>query len=173
MPIAETRVPVMLDRERFLCFDLNGMCAYEDATGKFFLDTVAALHDAVKPIVEAQKDGKVITDIEIARRVPVKDLRALIWAAVHEYDKQGEPVWPLTLAQVGKIIKPKPKAIVALLLAFLSGYNANSPDTEEMGESQAPSATAVNGAAKEPNPQHSVVAAGGGDSIVLPEDAFA
>ena len=51
-PIAETRIPIMLDVGRMMVFNANTMCAYEEATGKFFLDTVASLYEAMKPALD-------------------------------------------------------------------------------------------------------------------------
>ena len=147
-------------------FSANSMVAYEEATGKFFLDTVASLYDVMRPLIEAQKAGLPANanPLEIVRNVPMKDLRALIWASLHEY-VNDEPVWPLTIHQVGRMLQLND--IPRVFTAFLKGQSKNSPTTEEMGESQTPPVL--------PNPRvTSKEADGGGErSIELPADAFA
>ena len=83
--IAETRVPIMLDQERYLTFNVNCMCAYEKATGKFFLETVARLYDAF-PKRDGTSQGASsletnpsrINPMDLLRKIPIEDLRALI-----------------------------------------------------------------------------------------------
>jgi hypothetical protein len=168
-PIAEKRIPLTLDKERVLIFNCNTMVAYEEATGKFFLDTIASLYDALKPLLDARlavKAGKtdqpMVTGMEVVRRVPMTQLRALVWAACHEY-KNDEPVWPLTITQVGRYIRLD--NLVQVFQLFLLGHSKNSPTEKELGESQPSSASLAEPAAA---PQTN----GGERSIELPEDAF-
>ena len=180
MPINETCLKVKLGNEdRVLTFNANTMVAFEEATGVFYLDAVASLYDAMYPVVEkrakekerekqesgnADSSTELISNLEIARKVPIKILRAMIWAACHEY-KNDEPYWPLTLAQVGR--RMSFQDIAPLFRDFLRGQAQNSPTKEEMGESLAQSATEV-GTVLRP-----VTADIGGErSIAVPEDAF-
>jgi hypothetical protein len=124
------------------------MSAYEQATGKFFLDTVSTLYDVLREYVPQLKSaigGQTPTEealdnrrvaSAVLRKVPITDLRALIWAAYHEYDRHDEPTWPLTQSQVGRLISPL--MVPRLFLAFMTCQTANTPTPEEMGESQAP-----------------------------------
>ena len=195
-PIAEVRVPIIIGGvKRALCFDLNTCCAYEEATGKFFLDTVASLYDAMKPFSARQpvpgaqtgQDAAAEPEVygsgapvpqaslgqrnakaspfDIVRKVPMTDLRALLWAALHEYDRDGEPRWPLTLHQVGRLLGIAD--VLPIFTAFLRGQAANSPSKEEMGESLP---DAAGGGA---TPATTTSDADGGDpSIELPASAF-
>jgi hypothetical protein len=154
--IAEPTTMVELGGEkRQLYFNANTMCAYEEATGKFFLDTVSRLYDVLRENVpqlqKAVNDGTSVIEMPkdpteaaarnrkisgaILRKVPMTDLRALIWAACHKY-QNDEPVWPLTLHQVGRLITPL--AVPRLFLAFITGQVSNAPTPQEMGESQPP-----------------------------------
>jgi hypothetical protein len=168
--IAETVVNIELGGKEYkLYFNANTMVRFEEVTGKNFLGTVAALYAAYKPMLEGKPDAA-MASIELIRHVPMTELTALVWAGLHEYDANDEPTWPLTLAQVRRMIDLA--AIPRLFLSFLRGQAANSPTQQELGESQAPSetekaATAAT-APKKPNG-----AAGGGErSTALPEDAF-
>ena len=184
MNFAETKVPIELGTDsngkpitRILIFNANTMCAYEEATKKFFLDTVTSLYDAMRPALDAQKTVEAETSsvpatnaFNIIHKVPMKDLRALIWAALHEYDRDDNPVWPLTIGQVGRLIQLQD--VPRVFNAFLRGQIKNSPSTEELGESRASSAPAA------PNPLGGATLktgaeSGGERSIELPADAFA
>jgi len=166
--IAETVITIDLDQPRKLYFNANSMVAFEEATGKNFLATVASLYTVYKPMMDAQKDGKpptmAVASMDILKHVPMAELTALIWAGVHTYDESDEPHWPLTLPQVRRLININ--TIPKLFLSFLTGQTANSPTEKEMGESPAPSATPpANPAPKQP-------INGGERSIELPAGAF-
>jgi hypothetical protein len=171
--IAETRIPITLDKEYVLFFNANTMCAFEEATGKNFLATVAALYEAYKPLLDAQKAGATVTPAvaagDVIRHVPIADLTALIWAGLHTYDANDMPTWPLTLGHVRRLINMT--TIPKLFLSFLKGQSANSPTEAEMGESPAQSETTA--APTPPSSTASPQAINGGErSIALPEDAF-
>jgi hypothetical protein len=168
--ITETRIPITLDKEYVLYFNANTMCAFEEATGKNFLATVASLYEAYKPILPV-KGGTDVTasSLELIRKVPMSELTALIWAGLHTYNDKDEPVWPLTLSQVRRLISVE--TIPKLFLTFLRGQTVNSPTTAEMGESQAlsePSETKT----KTPETAPKQAVNGGERSIELPVDAF-
>jgi hypothetical protein len=178
-PIAERRVPITLGGvERVLVFNLNSFTAYEEATDKFFLDTVATLYDVVTAAREkaiAAKDLNAngdprINPLEVIRHVSMKALRALLWASLHEYDKSGEPHWPLTISQVGRLLQPED--IVPVFTSFLKGQSLNSPTREEMGESAAQLPKAATAPAEAAPAVQSNGTAGGERSIELPVDAF-
>ena len=181
MPFVETVVPILLDRQRDLFFNANTFDAYEGATGKMYLETVALLYDGMRPYLEAQAAKKAGADeavsvnaFDLIKRVPMKDLRALIWAALHEYGQNpadlDEPSWPLTINAVGRMIQMQD--VPRIFTAFLKGQIKNSPNREEMGESPArpAPATALNGLVVVPK---TAAADGGERSIALPADAFA
>lgn len=183
MNFVETTVSVELGGASYdLHFNANSMAAYEEATGKFFLDTVAQLYDVMRPALAAQKAASegtgeeatpAVNAFDIIHRVPIKELRALIWAALHEYGRNpadpDEPSWPMTLNRVGRLIQLQD--VPRVFTAFLRGQIKNSPSTEEMGESQARSVPAAqNGGGLASTGR---AAAGGERSIELPADAFA
>ena len=191
MSFAETVVPLLLDKQRNLVFNANTMKAYEKATGKFFLDTVASLYDAMRPALEAEEAAKkrenpqpedggasrvavAINALDIIHKVPMNDLVALIWAALHEYGKNpsdpDEPSWPMTINRVGRLIQLQD--VPRVFTAFLKGQTRNSPSAEEMGESPAQSAPTL--ATPGGGSASRTEADGGGErSIELPADAFA
>jgi len=171
--IAETRVRITLgDKEYVLFFNANTMCAYEEATGKNFLATVASLYQAYRPILASQQNGSeppaAVATMDVLKRVPMSELTAMVWAAMHTYDDKDEPSWPLTLSKVRRMINLA--TIPKLFLSFLQGQASNSPTTAEMGESPAlsedPGTTTNTTAAPKPN------GSGGERSTALPEDAF-
>ncbi len=179
---AETTVNLELGgKTHTLRFDANSMAAYENATGKFYLETVAQLYDAMRPAIEARaaateadsvakEPAVAVSAFDIIHKVPMRDLLALVWAGMHEYDAKDDPVWPLTLNQVGRLIQLQD--VPRVFTAFLHGQVKNSPSAEELGESRAPSEQAAvkpNGSVAAPRTE---AASGGGASTALPEDAF-
>jgi len=172
MPIAETTVKIELDKPYTLYFNANCMCAFEEATGKNFLETVAKLYDAYKPMLDAAKRGEEPSTTaaysQLIKLVPISDLTALIWAGIHTYDSDDNPHWPLTIGQVRRMITLP--MIPKLFLSFLQGQSKNSPTAAEMGESQAlPDSPARNGTSGAQKPSNGD---GGERSIELPEGAF-
>jgi hypothetical protein len=201
MQFAESAIMVEIGgKPQTLYFNSNTMGAFEEATGKMYLETVALLYDVVNaarksalaakeaelaaasiaaldgqepPAPEAKADAEVsmVSAFEIIRHVPMKDLQALIWAALHVYGKNpadpDEPSWPMTINKIGRMIQLQD--VPRIFSAFLRGQIRNSPTTEEMGESQARSASTSNG---DRSAQKTVVADGGERTINLPEDAF-
>lgn len=171
--IAETTVVLTLGGEqRRLVFDANTMCAYEEATGRFFLDTLSSLYDAVMPSPTDDTDPDAPppprrTATDVLRQVSMKDLRALLWAAMHDYDERGEPRWPLTLHQVGRMLVPA--SIPDVFLAFLRGQSDNMPTREEAGETRPPEAVASSPEAR----SASAATASGPRGIASLADAFA
>jgi hypothetical protein len=173
--IAETIIPIVLDgKEYMMCFNANTMVAYEEATGKFFLDTLATLFESFKPALEALQQARkfdreavpstadVVDPFQVLKFVSMRDLRALLWASLHKYGADGVPQWPLTIHQVGRLITPA--SIPSIFKSFLQGQTANSPTKEEMGESGAPTMAPKVGVL--------VKSDGGASGIDLPADVF-
>ena len=107
--VAEMRIPVTLGgRERVMRFNANTFIAYEQSTGRFFMDTVSNLYEIMFPKGHEDVKGKPvpvrISGRDVLRKVSMVDLRAMLWASMHEYDAQGEPLWPDTEAQVGRCL---------------------------------------------------------------------
>ena len=178
MNLAEARIPIMLDKERMMIFNANTMEKFEQATGSFFMDTVAKIYEAMKPYLdqarERQKENHtkelMINSFEMSRKISMSSLTALVWAAVHEYDEKDEPHWPLTLSQVRRYINTT--TVPQVFMKFLQGQIENTPTKEEMGESPALATGHQQNANAEP-PVLKDLEHGGERSIALPEDAFA
>lgn len=164
LSIAETRVPVHLgDRDYMMIFNCNTMVAFEEVTGKFFLKTCSSLLMTAFP--EGPDKPMIVNVGSLLAKVSMQDLRALLWASIHEYDKDDNPVWPLTLNQIGRLLKLQD--ILPIFKSFMTGQSANNPTETEMGESQAEFKT------KKDYPPNSIPEAGGEPGIDLPADAFA
>ena len=163
-PIAEVRSTIRLGgKDRTLCFNCNTMVAFEQVTKKFFLSTVSDLLNAAYP--KGLEKNIVQSPFEILSKVSMEDLRALLWAAMHDYDEDDNPVWPLKINQVGRLLTLSD--IVPAFRIFLRGQTANNPTKSEMGESQAEEKT-VNHTDTPLITQES----GGERGIELPVDAF-
>jgi len=113
-------------KEYTLYFDLNTFSAFEDVTGRFFLDFLVEVQEAlVKAFPGEAPEG---TALQFIRRIPAKQVKAFIWAALHTYDSHGEPQWPMTLGQLGALIDYQ--TITRLVPQILSGAQANMPGKE-------------------------------------------
>lgn len=170
--IAETVVFVQLDAKRALRFNGNSMAAYERETGKFYLESIAALYEAYQEIRDLReadalkKDGeaglaeavaaaagpektaaeaklkkfqatRAMKDFSfLARRISISDIRAMVWAALHEYDQDDNPSWPLTINQVGRLLSPS--TVLSVVPQIIRGQTENSPTVAEVGESSGP-----------------------------------
>lgn len=164
-PIAEIRVPIKLGETDYeMCFNANTMVAYEQATGRFFLRTVAILMAVAFPKGLEQEQEK--NPWMILSKVQMTDLRALLWAALHVYNENDEPSWPLTINQVGRLLQLKD--IVPTFNKFLKGQSGNNPTKDEMGESPAEARKTSPDSPPKNNPEPI-----GGLGTVLPADAFA
>ncbi len=116
-----------------LVFDMNTFAAYEEATKKNFFETLAGLIDTLSQMPRDDGGNLKLNPMVLFRAVSVRDLRALVWAALHEYPSgSDEPVWPLTLNQVGRSIHVG--NIVEITMAVLTGQMANYPTEEERAE---------------------------------------
>lgn len=165
IPVTEVRSILPLGGvDRTLIFNCNTMVAYEQVTKKFFLHTVSGLLDAIYPHGVNGEIAK--SPYEVISKVSMEDLRALLWAAMHEYDKDDNPTWPLTVNQVGRLLSLSD--IVPAFKSFLKGQTANNPTESEMGESQAESKMKT----QHPQTPPIIHATGGERGIELPEDAF-
>ncbi len=107
-------------KEYELFFDLNTYASFETASGKLFTDMLFELQEAV---AEGEKRGDKAYAI---RRIPLKMIRAFLWAAVHTYDQDGEPQWPLTMGQLGRLIDIN--NLGSLLPNLLRGAGDNLPE---------------------------------------------
>lgn len=173
MELAELVIPIELgDKKLNMRFSANSMVAFEQVTGKFFMDTVSALYDTIFPKGHLDADGNAVkvtvTGMEIVRRISMEDLRALLWASFHEYDKNDEPVWPLTISQVGRRLDFK--NVIPIFVKFLTGVSANSPSRTDMGESQAEATETASASAASATPSSD--ATGGEAGIRLPAGAL-
>lgn len=111
------QIPITLDKPRRMVFDLNTFARYEEATGRFFLDTVSTLFSAFQ--AEANP-------LSILKAVSMRDLRALLWASLAAEDSA------LTVDQVGAMIDLE--NLTDVFGSFLTGHAENMPDKSEVGE---------------------------------------
>lgn len=170
-PIAETRIPVVIGgRKMTMVFNLNTMSAFEEVRHKLFTETVVKLYQEMEPLFAnaqgQQGDEAKRVGLQILQRIPILDLRALLWAALHDYDANDEPHWPLTINQVGRMIGPA--NMLEVFGAFLRGHQQNLPTREEVGESGGRSAESTPSA----QTAASTPANGGTEFTELPEAVY-
>ena len=159
---------------RPLYFDLNTYTAFEEKTGQFFLESIARLQQAVSAADEtigalsqdpAQQQKQLIEkNMAVLRRVSFKDIHALLWAALHEYDSSNEPVWPLTHAEVGRMVNFHNLSEVINIV--MNGITDHYPNQDEM-----PQEVSTDG--DRPIESPSPAASGGETSSGLPDSISA
>jgi len=162
---------------RPLYFDLNTYTAFEEKTGQFFLESIARLQQAVSAAEEtigtlskdpAQQQKQLIEkNMAVLRRVSFKDIHALLWAALHEYDPrnpEAEPTWPLSHAEVGRMVNFHNLSEVINIV--MNGITEHYPNQDEM-----PQEVPTDG--DRPTESPSPAASGGETSSGLPDSISA
>jgi len=141
-------ITLTLGGEKYhLYFDLNTFTAFEEASGKFFLDFLASVQETLKGLQDAvnaagaksANEAATATEaasFQILRKIGLKDVQTFLWAAMHEYDSNGEPYWPKTRGQVGKLIDVA--NISTLLPTIIQANVDNFPDAPSTTESSRP-----------------------------------
>lgn len=128
-PTAPTAQIKLGGRDYQLVFDVNTFAAYEKATDKFFFDAIFRLVDVLNSFPKTEKGMVRIDPMKMLKAVSITDLRALVWAACHDYDKNDEPVWPLSINQVGRMIHFG--NVMPIVSALIAGQTANYPTAED------------------------------------------
>ena len=133
---------VTLDGKKYkLHFDLNTFEAFETATSKHFLEFLASMQEALAsiPKLKLDKNGSPLPPkpdemFGFLRKLSIKDLRAFVWAALHDYDRNGEPVWPLTIGQMGRLVTTE--TIPMIISLVMKGTQDNSPSPDDLKETE-------------------------------------
>jgi hypothetical protein len=111
--------------QRKLYFNLNTFAAFEELRDKRFFEFLQPLEEAL-----SSKAGAAA----IAAAVSFADIRAVIWAALHEYNMEDEPVWPLNLFQAGRLVDMS--NLHEVLPQLLAGARENMPSEDEVDPTQ-------------------------------------
>jgi hypothetical protein len=126
-------VKITLDGKPYsLLFDLNTFDKFEEVSGKFFLDFLASIQDALQ---KARDEAKGNPQAEAAlastlmRSIRLGDIHKFIWAALHTYDREDNPIWPISLNKLGRLIDIS--TIPTLLPALLNGTTENLPEPDK------------------------------------------
>ena len=133
---------VSLDGKKYnLHFDLNTFERFEECSGKHFLEFLASMQEALTsiPPMRTDKQGKPIPPkpeemFGFLRKLSIKDLRAFVWAALHDYNRNGEPVWPLTIGQMGRLVTTE--TIPTIISLVMKGTQDNSPSPDDLKETE-------------------------------------
>lgn len=129
-------------KKRTLYFNVNTFGAFEGKANKFFLDFVANLQEALDAAKEMRDEsGKIVRaadPMRLFRSISIRDIHAFVWAAMHEYDEQGEPFWTVTLGQLGKLLDIE--TLATLLPGMVYGASQNMPDPSDSARPTEPTA---------------------------------
>ncbi len=118
---------VTLGGKRYkLYFDLNTFAKFEEVAGKHFLEFLADMQEALASI---SADHSPLGAFGVLKKVAMKDLQAFVFAALHEYDHNDEPVWTLTVGQMGRLVTVE--NMVGVIRLVLRGNTENAPSPED------------------------------------------
>lgn len=154
MDPTNTPVEITLNngKKHKLWFDLNSFSEFETQAGKTLPAFLVELEQAFAPLIGKTANGKEPDPFVLTRalsRLSVKDLRALIWASLIEYDANDEPRRPYTIGKLGRLIDNS--NITTVIGSLMTGITNSMPrpkkDEEPKKENPiaSPAAIPVNG----------------------------
>ena len=115
-----------------LYFNLNTFSAFEEASGgQFFLDFLMEMKDALVSAAGGSTESLNLTPEsaeKIIRKLSSKKVRALLWAALHTYDANDEPVWPFTIGKLSQMVDVN--NLHQILTTLWAGANENMPEAK-------------------------------------------
>ena len=154
-------------KPRTLHFDFNTYAAFEEKTGKHFLEYIS---DLAAALAKAQRDEG--SYVDVFRSVSISDMRALVWACMVEYDAQDNPTWPLSMATVGKHLTLP--YMMSLLPRLMAAGSSSVPAPEEVRQAQGSEPTEDTDGENPtvPAPESSTPADGGKTSGALEEEVL-
>lgn len=144
----ETIIEVEIGGEKHtLYFNLNAFSKFEEASSldengkrlkfpKFLfrlLDAWAGLRS--RGVAEATNTDNQHALLDAIGEIGAADIHALLYGALHVYDRDDRPSWPLSPGRLGRILGPM--ELVRLLPQIMTGLQANLPqagDTPKGGE---------------------------------------
>lgn len=147
----ETTIDLEIGGEkRTLYFNLNAFSKFEEVSSvqpdgnrlkfpKFLfrlLNVWSGLRDRGQADAEAQDNQQALLDA--IGEVGAADIHALLYGALHVYDRDDRPSWPLSPGRLGRILGPM--EMMRLLPQVMTGLQANLPraaDTKTGGEEPA------------------------------------
>lgn len=113
--------------------NMNTFAAFDESTGKFFMDFIVSMQEAFSKAYALDPDTKQMVAKDprlVARTLQMADFRAFVWAGVHEYvvdRSNGREIatWPLSIYEVGKLLDLK--EMLRLLPVVISANTDNLP----------------------------------------------
>ena len=141
-PTNKPQVITLGGKQYELFFTLNTFWKFEEITNVHFLEFLAKMQEALTsiPIVKLDETGRPLPPkpedmFGFLRKLSIRDLRAFVYAALHTYDRDGEPVWPLTIGQMGRLVTAETiPNIIALVMRGTQDNSPSSDDLKDVGE---------------------------------------
>lgn len=139
----ETTIEVEIGGEKHtLYFNLNAFSKFEEASsmdenGKRlkFPKFLFRLLDAWSGLRSSGATDNQQSLLDAIGEIGAADIHALLYGALHVYDRDDRPSWPLSPGRLGRILGPM--ELVRLLPQIMTGLQANLPqasDTPKGGE---------------------------------------
>ncbi len=136
---------VLNGKRRSLHFNLNTFEKFEEVSGKHFLEFLSDMQEALALSAQtaavklnakssqaqiqkaAEESGR--ASLLFLKKLSIKDIRAFFYAALHEYDSNDEPIWTLTVGQMGKLVTME--NIPDMVKLVMQGHAQNAPGKED------------------------------------------
>lgn len=142
---AEVRIPIELDKLRYLVFDANTMLKYEEVSGgkRYFqtLSEMFATYDKHNVPVSPEdptynpEQPRRLNLIAMMQELDVQSVIKMLWAALHTYDKDENPTWDFKSHE--RLARHVGGWTVCQIIPLIvAGHLANSPTAKEVGESK-------------------------------------
>ena len=127
-------VYVTVENKKYkLHFNLNAFAAFEEESGVAFPEFLITLYEAFSLTQDVIKDGKVVKQgrplSEALKHLSIKKLSLFVWAALHDYDENDEPVWIFTPGQLRR--KLGISDFMKMLPAITNGITVNMPEAKK------------------------------------------
>lgn len=142
----ETTIEVEIGGQKHtLYFNLNAFSKFEEVSSldengkrlkfpKFLFRLLDAWSNVLKRGEEQPAESALLDAIS---EIGAADIHALLYGALHVYDRDDRPSWPLSPGQLGRILGPM--ELMRLLPQIMTGLQANLPksgDTPKGGEEE-------------------------------------
>lgn len=126
-------VDVEIGGEKYkLYFNLNAFSKFEEISGKKFPRFLFGLVDAWSKLQKRGEQTASNALLDAISEIGASDILALVHGAMHQYDGEDNPRWPLSPGRLGKIMTAT--EIVKLLPQIMAALQRNVPKTTDAAD---------------------------------------
>mgnify|MGYP001478985801 CR=1 FL=1 len=127
-------IPITLDQPRLLRYDCNALIAFQQRAGHSFLDVLAALMAIQQEVAaltsESQGEPPPAVAIGFLAKIPLDDVRLLLWAGLLHEDPALQPETAGGMIWLGNL--------VGILTALVGALSQQGPEPPKGVPSETP-----------------------------------